>query len=286
MSLSVIICTYNPTSYFTLQVKSIISSFHCHSNYEISVFDDTDSMIENKDHFFGFSVYEGARKQSASINFLTSIQRVDADWLFLSDQDDIWEVDKVKEYLCVIEQLTDSIPQIIFSDASLIDERGVKFSSSFFKYQGITPNFLKSDEVLVRNCVQGATICLNRKMVELLRESLEGEDLSHVAMHDWWIAILAKYCGNWTFIDKPLLQYRQHSYNIVGAKKNSTYLLRILSILRNPKIYYSRILQLKKQYQLWCKVSKRLGKRSSFNERNTKTNSLISSLKLFVIKFL
>ena len=36
-------------------------------------------------------------------------------------------------------------------------------------------------------------------------------------MHDWWIALLAKYYGQSYFIDQPTLLYRQHHNNQIGT---------------------------------------------------------------------
>lgn len=40
-------------------------------------------------------------------------------------------------------------------------------------------------------------------------------------MHDWWLAILACTMGKAIYIQKPAMLYRQHSQNLVGAKKGS-----------------------------------------------------------------
>ncbi len=37
-------------------------------------------------------------------------------------------------------------------------------------------------------------------------------------MHDWWIALVASKFGTIRYIDKQLINYRQHSSNSVGAK--------------------------------------------------------------------
>ncbi len=38
-------------------------------------------------------------------------------------------------------------------------------------------------------------------------------------MHDWWLAIVAAAFGKVIFLDTPLIYYRQHENNTIGAKK-------------------------------------------------------------------
>jgi hypothetical protein len=38
-------------------------------------------------------------------------------------------------------------------------------------------------------------------------------------MHDWWMALVAARFGNVSCLEEPLVQYRQHGINSIGAKK-------------------------------------------------------------------
>lgn len=285
MKISVIICIYNPKSYLVEQVESIVSSFNQLCSPELIISDDSEHCrippildLLNVD----FSYVKGPGSGSASDNFFFSLTRVDSDWVFLSDQDDTWNETKVSRYLEYIDLLDNTIPQIIFSDASLIDSKGRKLSDSFFSYQGLSTSYFHNSEILLRNCVQGATLCMNKQMVELINESLKGEDMSKVIMHDWWIAILAYYCGNWTFINEPLLNYRQHDDNIIGASKKTNIFQRVFL---SPRKYLSNIKKLKEQYQLWGRVSEKLGNKSRYEQEEFIGISFISKLKLFLLKW-
>ena len=37
-------------------------------------------------------------------------------------------------------------------------------------------------------------------------------------MHDWWLALVAASVGELHYCERPLLDYRQHSQNAVGAQ--------------------------------------------------------------------
>ena len=58
---------------------------------------------------------------------------------------------------------------------------------------------------------------INRALRNLALDSLSYTQLSELYMHDWWLALLARYYGETQFIDKPLLDYRQHCQNQVGV---------------------------------------------------------------------
>ncbi|MBE2899210.1 hypothetical protein HPC37_10665 [Pasteurellaceae bacterium 20609_3] len=53
-------------------------------------------------------------------------------------------------------------------------------------------------------------------MLELILESLKFVEIDNLYMHDWWIALLAKYYGEAIFIPEPTLLYRQHANNQIG----------------------------------------------------------------------
>lgn len=285
---TVVLCTYQPSQTLFEQISSINKSFESTGiGFSTYISDDTHSYSPVVKELVRLDsdrirLSSGPMLGSACYNFVSALTQTQSEWVFLSDQDDIWEVNKVDEYLKIIKKLDNDIPQIIFSDASLIDDTGRIICESFFKYQGLSEEVLNSDDILFKNCVQGATLCMNREMINLINETLDGEDSSSLAMHDWWIAILARYCGNWTFINKPLLRYRQHDRNVVGAIKESNVLVKFL---KNPFIYYRKLKTLKCQYQLWLRVSERLKERSSFNCRKMNI-SFLSKCKLLVIRLI
>jgi hypothetical protein len=73
-------------------------------------------------------------------------------------------------------------------------------------------------------------------------------------MHDWWFAIIAAAFGTITFLDRPLVSYRQHANNAIGAgakveKKHS--ISRMRRLLVAPRtILTGRIRPLRKQAEM------------------------------------
>ncbi len=71
-------------------------------------------------------------------------------------------------------------------------------------------------QIAFTNVATGCTMIMNRSCVE---ESLKGEGLADVAMHDWWVALVACMLGERVYINKSLVFYRQHDNNVVGAAR-------------------------------------------------------------------
>lgn len=283
MNIVVLIGTYQCNQYFDIQLKSILDSDKEGLITSIVISDDSydDSINIYLDKYDDgrIKLISGPKKNSAKINYLKTVDNLDFDWVFFSDQDDIWCADKFKCFFDFITNLKEpEQPHIIFSDASLVDENDTMLASSFFKYAGLSQDILLSDDILFSNCVQGASLCMNKSMALILRKTLsDPRAYKDIAMHDWWIAILARYTGHVHFIDKSLLCYRQHSANLVGAKKKG-----IVNFLRHFNLYRSNLILTRRQYLFWCYISDLLD--FKFNKNNLNL-SLKSKIKKSISKF-
>jgi hypothetical protein len=138
-----------------------------------------------------------------------------------SDQDDYWLDDKISECISSSEE---SIPMLIHTDLTVVDDELNVLNKSFIRMQSLKPHKKKLNNLLIQNDVTGCTMFWNKKLMNLIKEKP-----LDIYMHDWYIAILAMCYGKILYIDKSTILYRQHSNNVLGAKKNS--ILRIVSKL-------------------------------------------------------
>jgi glycosyltransferase involved in cell wall biosynthesis len=242
MDYSVCICTFNGESYIEYLLESIFSQQVIPKKIIISDDGSSDSTLEVILNFFNvieyshYLVVDGPCK-GPMLNFFNAIKYSDQEYTFLVDQDDIWFDNRIEEYN---KNINNDIPMLVYSDSLLFSDEIENGFGSFMKAQGLEHSILLDDSILFTNCVQGATICLNRKLLDYHIKISDKLNINHLVMHDWYFAILAHYCGEVKFIDIPLLYYRQHKSNYVGyiSKKEQ------LSVLRAIKTSSDIALQL------------------------------------------
>ncbi|WP_051680361.1 glycosyltransferase [Vibrio rhizosphaerae] len=274
MKISVLICTYNPNQYFENLLDSILRQSITVDN--IYIYDDSidavninyiEKIIKKLSEKYSFNniVHRHGTRKGVVSNFLYSISELhDYDWLFLADQDDIWEENKVELYLERMDECNNpDEPCMIFSDSLLIDEHNKSLGYTLCQLQKFSNNFLQDDSILYRNCVQGATICMNCALSNVVKESLAKVNIEDILMHDWWISLFAKYEGKYLFIDKPMLRYRQHSSNIVGAISKFDQVCRFVS---NPFSFHVMMKKIVKQKKIFNAIININNRNFIFNE--------------------
>lgn len=280
----VVVCTFNGACYISQQIESILGQSLLPQKIIISddgSSDDTIEIIEcifrNK-HFKNYSIYKNDRLGVVD-NFLFAIMESTSEFIFLSDQDDFWEKDKVDLFRDAFESCDKTTPLLVFSDATLIDKNNKVISNSFFSYQGLSPACFDDDSIIYKNCVQGASCAFNREMKKLLYFSLGVINKKNLYMHDWWIAILAKYYGNSIFINKPLINYRQHSKNQIGVyNKKRVFIYYLIYFRKYFYNFYKAILQKRELDKLNTHIPSHLYRKKSYKH--------VPYLKRIIVKIL
>lgn len=139
-------------------------------------------------------------------NFENAIMQCKGDVIFLADQDDCWEPDKVKACLACFEE-----PEVwvVLHDARVLDGnlQDVIYPS-FFSYKGSKKGFWRN---VLKNSYMGCCMAMRR---EVLYYALPFPE--NIPMHDQWIGLLAERYGKSVFLAKPLLLYRRHEGNMTG----------------------------------------------------------------------
>ena len=155
-------------------------------------------------------------------NFCSLISQSRAERILLCDQDDIWEPEKVEKLIETCNEAEQELgvetPILVHSDASLIDEKGCLVAPSFFRRQGWDPRAAELNRLLVQNNVTGCTVIMNRALAKLVSDYGKPETMF---MHDWFIAMTAASFGQIRFVNEPLVRYRQHGSNTIGASRTS-----------------------------------------------------------------
>ena len=143
---------------------------------------------------------------------------LDRAYMMFADQDDIWIPQKAEyefQRLLQIERRESSlIPALVHSDLEVIDRHGKCIAESFIAYQGLKIDRGNLVNLALSNLVTGCTAVINE---ELANKALPIPN--DAIMHDWWLAVTAAAFGAREFIDQPLVRYRQHDANAIGAQQ-------------------------------------------------------------------
>lgn len=142
-------------------------------------------------------------------NFEFLLEQAHGDYIFLSDQDDIWldnKVDVTLEWLKTVD--------LVVSDCKVVDSRGQLLHESFFVLRHSSPGVIKN---LARNSFLGCCMAFRRSV---LSRSLPFP--ANIPMHDWWLGLLAAMTGRVAFVDEAMVLYRRHGGNASDTSGKSS----------------------------------------------------------------
>jgi glycosyltransferase involved in cell wall biosynthesis len=218
-SVTVILCTYYPDRFFCDQLASIAGQTLVPA--ELVVSDDSGdagvvSRIVDELERAGLAqsrIVEGPGAGFAA-NFLSALSRSDlkGDYFAFSDQDDIWFENKLEISVGKLMEADPSVPALFCGRTLLVDEVGAEIGLS-----APCRRLACFRNALVQSLAGGNTMVLNAAARDLIRRA----GVLSVVSHDWWIYMLVTGAGGRViFDDKPLIRYRQHDANIIGANNS------------------------------------------------------------------
>lgn len=219
MTASVAMCTYNGAQYIEEQLRSILAQTFPIN--EIVICDDgsTDATI---------SVIENVRKAierlgirlllkvnatplGVNANFEKAMGLCTGEIIFLSDQDDAWEKNKVEKVMQYFEEHPDK--QVVFGNAWLIDTNGKKLTErTLLDVAGFSrENQWYFDHGYAwelwcqENRATGATMAVRRQFIQGMSMTK-----GNIKYHDAVLAIEAIKENALGYIMEPLISYRRH----------------------------------------------------------------------------
>ncbi|RZM79291.1 glycosyltransferase family 2 protein [Leptolyngbya iicbica] len=220
----IVLAAYNcDRTYFKQQLESIklqtFSNWICLITDDGSAPDIQDFIRTEIADDARFIYYVQPQNLGAYHNFESGIEyfsdRPEITHLAFSDQDDIWHPEKLETLLREIES-QDAL--LAHSDLELIDSQGQLLHSSVWDYEKRCPENLNSKLLLLRNSVTGCTVMIRRILIPDLLP-FPKQHSSTAWYHDHWMALVASHRGNIAHLRQPLVQYRQHGDNVVGARE-------------------------------------------------------------------
>lgn len=220
-AVAILLATYNGADRLREQLDSYLTQSYPPQAILISDDGSTDATPRIVRDFIAahpgvaITLYDGPRRGAAG-NFLSLLQRVPEtiDIVAFSDQDDVWLPHKIERGVLALRQAeTMGAPLLYCGRSWECDDnlgnkrlsRGLKRAAGF-------------GHALVQNVAAGNTMMLNRAALRLTQQA--SAEAREVVVHDWWLyQIISGAGGRIIFDHEPLLLYRQHGGNLIGANR-------------------------------------------------------------------
>lgn len=209
--ISVCMATYNGEKYLREQVDSILAQLG--ENDELMVSDDgsTDSTIDILKSYNDsrIKILKNKGNHGVNGNFENALSHANGDYIFLSDQDDVWLPDKVIICIGALQSCDCVVHDCIVVDAFLKE-----IEPSFFSYHKSKAGFWNN---LYRNSYVGCCMAFKKNV---LRRVLPYPNNIPV-FQDGWIASISEWIGIVKFIPDKCLLFRRHDANTSITCKKS-----------------------------------------------------------------
>lgn len=243
MRISIALCTYNGVRFLNEQLLSIAAQTRLPD--EIVICDDcsidgTWEMIEafSKKINCPVKYYRNQNRLGSTKNFEKAIGLCSGDLIALCDQDDVWMPEKLE----ILESkfLDSPFLDAAFSNGEIVDERLSPLGYTLWQHTGFNiykqrkMNHGHSLEVLLKHVVvTGATLIFKSSLKEYILP------IPSIWVHDAWIALLASTRNKLGIVSRPLILYRQHGKNQIGARHRGFIERFDESLHINRKNYYA-----------------------------------------------
>ncbi|MFA6275873.1 MAG: glycosyltransferase family 2 protein [Pedobacter sp.] len=209
--ISVCLATFNGEKYIVEQLDSILNQLG--PDDEIIVSDDGSS-DQTLPIIRGYAdprihIFTNNERKGIVGNFENAMKNCKGDYIFLSDQDDVWLSQKVEISL---EALIEN--DLVVTNCSVVDENLTIISPSYFEIANSKKGFLKN---FYRSSYLGCCLAFNRKLLNIVLPIPASLNL----FHDWWIGFLADLRFNVIFIETPCMLYRRHNLNVSTTTEKS-----------------------------------------------------------------
>lgn len=182
---------------------------------EIIVVDDqsTDNTLQilnaYAQKFYFIKVFQNETRLGPIKNFEKCLRISTGDFIFFSDQDDVWDKTKIEKMVSFGDKA-----DLLYSDATIIDEDDdVLYESEIADFQLTKPvighNYLYFIE---SNCVSGHNLMISRRLAESIT-SFPAE-----TMYDQFLSFAGSLQYGIDYIDEKLCRHRIHKNNFMNNR--------------------------------------------------------------------
>lgn len=228
-SISIAIATYNGEKYIKEQIDSILKQLN--SDDEIIISDDGSSdntiKIIKSINDKRIKVFDGPHN-GVKQNFANAISKCSGEYIFLSDQDDVWMDNKVEVVLKNFdkENLSCIVHDCIVFDSNTNEE----IEKSFYKIRNSKEGIIKN---ICKNSYIGCCMIFKKEFKEKILPIP-----NNIEMHDQWIGIICEKYGKSKFINDKLIKYRRHGNNVSKMHHHP-----LFTMIKNRIVFVNELLR-------------------------------------------
>lgn len=203
---SVVMAVYNGEAYIRQQLDSILENVTVQDEIVISDDGSTDKtkeiILAYQKNGAGIRLFDGAGK-GVIANFEYAIRQAKGKYIFLCDQDDVWEPNKIERVLRCFDE---NGCMVVVHDADIWNEKENVMEPSFFQYRNSGAGILKN---IVKNTYIGCCMAFCSELRNFILPIPR-----NIEMHDQWIGIWGDIVGENYFLNEILFHYRRHGKNV------------------------------------------------------------------------
>ena len=207
---SIALCTYNGERFLVEQLESILIQDYENITEIVCVDDNSNDgtwqiLNDYARKYTIFRIFQNKSTLGFTRNFEKAVTLASKPLIAISDQDDTWHKNKISKLVSVIEY-----NMMSYSDNEYMDIYGNLLGRKFSDYRNLR-TCTSCLNFILYNGISGHTALINR---ELLKYALPFSD---DIPFDYWLAFHAAQYGTIPYVDVPLVGYRQHENNALGA---------------------------------------------------------------------
>lgn len=212
MSISVCIATYNGEKYIKNQLISILLQLSSDDEIIISDNGSEDKTIDIINSFNDkrIKIYNFPTPKNAILNIENALKKANKDYIFLSDQDDIWLSGKVNKMLVEFNTRR----HLVMSEAAVVNSDLSIIYHSMSEWRKYRSGFLRN---LFCSRYLGCCMAFDRYFLNQIIPFPKS-----IKAHDVWIGLYGEISRCIKFINEPLILYRRHEANFSSASSKST----------------------------------------------------------------
>jgi len=206
--ISIALCTFNGEKYLAEQIESILTQTY--TNFELVIVDDGSTDETNAiskayaDKDARIKHFVNAHNLGFNKNFEKALSLTTGSFIAISDQDDIWEPNKLEVLLNTIGD-----NWLVCSNSAYVTESGEPTGRTLMGELNFGGRDFRS--MLIMNFVTGHTCMLSRDFLPYILP------FPQKGYYDWWMGFIAIYHKKLAYANRVLTKYRMHATSVTNV---------------------------------------------------------------------